>query len=75
MAEIDELETAVKANTDAEDSAEALLIGLSKQIADLKVAGMDPATAARIQTAADTLKARAAQLAAAIVANTEAAPA
>lgn len=73
MAEIDNLEASVKANTDAEDSAEALLIGISKQIADLKAAGTDPATAARIQAASDLLSARAAKLAAAVVANTPAA--
>lgn len=72
MAVIDDLETSVKEMTDAEESAEAAFVKLADMIAALKTNQTDPATAARIQAAADQLKARAARLAAAVVANTEA---
>ncbi len=76
MAAIDDVmaqaEAAARANSEADDAAEALLIAISKMIADLKAAGTDPATIARIQALADALNARAAQLAAAVVANTPA---
>jgi|SRR5580765_511244 len=66
-------ETNAKANSDAEDAVEALLNTLSQQIAALKLTTTDPATITRVQALADGLKARAAQLAAAVVANTPAA--
>ncbi len=65
-------EAAARANSEADDAAEALLVAISKMIADLKATGTDPATIARIQALADALNARAAQLAAAVVANTPA---
>lgn len=77
MAAIDDAlaqaEAAAKANSDADDAAEALLITISKMIADLKAAGTDPATLARIQALSTALSGRAAQLSAAVVANTPAA--
>jgi len=66
-------EAAAQENSDAEDAAMSLLVALAKAIADLKAAGTDPATLARIQALSDTLKAKAAQLAAAVVAGTPAA--
>jgi len=66
-------EAAAKSNSDAEDSVEALLTTLSKQIADLKAAGTDPATVARIAALSTGLASRASQLSAAVVANTAAA--
>lgn len=69
---LDAAEAAAKADTDAENAVESLLTTLSKQISDLKT-GSDPATAARIQALADATSARAAQLAAAVTANTPAA--
>jgi len=63
-------EAAAKANSDAEDAAEALLVTISKQIADLKAAGTDPATIARITALSNALSSRASQLSAAVVANT-----
>jgi hypothetical protein len=77
MADIHEVltnaEAAAKANSDAEDAAMALLTTLAKAIADLKATGTDPATVARIQALADGLNAKAAALAAAVVADTPAA--
>lgn len=67
---LDQAEANAKAESDAEDAAIALLVTLSKAIADLKAAGTDPATVARIQALADGLKAKADALGAAIVANT-----
>lgn len=66
-------EAQAKANSDAEDAVEALLTALSAQIAALKTNTTDPATIARVQALSDALQARAAQLAAAVVANTPAA--
>jgi len=70
-------EAAAAANSSAEDAVEALLLTLSQEILDLKNAavGTDPTIVARIQTLSDTLNAKAAQLAAAVVANTPAPPA
>lgn len=67
-------EAAAKANSDADDAAEALLVAISKMIADLKAAGTDPATLARITALSTALSSRAAKLSAAVVANTPAAP-
>jgi hypothetical protein len=78
MAAIDDAltqaEAAAKANSDADDSAEKLLVTISKMIADLKASGTDPATLARITALATALNSRAARLGAAVVANTPAAP-
>jgi seryl-tRNA synthetase len=62
--EMDNLTAAVKANTDAEDSAIALIQGIAKQLADAK---QDPA---KIQALADELNAKATALGAAVTANT-----
>lgn len=70
---LDQAETNAHANADAEDAAMALLLALSQAIADLKAAGSDPATVARIQALSDGLRAKAEALAAAVVANTPAA--
>ncbi len=72
-AELAAAEAAAQANKDAEDSAEGLFTKLAEIIAALKAGSTDPATAARIQSLADALTARAAQLSAAVVANTPAA--
>jgi hypothetical protein len=69
---LDQAEAAAKANSDADDAAEKLLLAIAKQIADLKAAGTDPATVARIVVLSDALKARAGQLSAAVVAGTPA---
>lgn len=66
-------EAAAKSNSDADDAAEALLVSISKMIADLKAAGTDPATLARITALSTALSSRAAQLSAAVVAGTPAA--
>lgn len=68
-------EAAAKANSDADDAAEQLLITISKMVADLKAAGTDPATLARITSLSTALSARASKLSAAVVTNTPAAPA
>lgn len=70
---LDQAEINAKANSDADDSAEKLLIALSAQIADLKTNSTDPATVTRITALSDALKARSAQLGAAVAANTPAA--
>jgi hexokinase len=69
-AELAAAEAAAKANDDAEDAAEGLFSKLAEIIAALKAGNTDPATAARIQSLADALTARAAQLSAAVVAGT-----
>jgi cell division septum initiation protein DivIVA len=71
MAAIDDLETEVKANGDAEDSAITLLNGLHQQLQDALNSG-DPA---RIQAAVQALHDKRDALAAAVVANTPAATA
>lgn len=63
---LDALTVQVQANTDAEQSAVVLLKGLADQIAAAKT---DPVA---LQALADTLKASADNLAAAVVANTPA---
>jgi hypothetical protein len=68
MAALDDLTTQVKANTDAEASAITLIQGLADA---LKAAGTDPAKLAALQTQLLTSQTA---LAAAIVANTPAAP-
>lgn len=70
---LDKAEAAAKANSDADDAAEKLLISISAMVADLKNHQTDPATATRIQALADALGQRSAQLSAAVVANTPAA--
>lgn len=66
---LNDLETQTAAIDGAEDSAEAAFTRLAQMIADLKTSSTDPATAARIQAAADALRARAAKLAAAVAAT------
>ena len=67
---LDKIEASAAANSAADDAAEQLLKQLSEQIAALKTQTTDPATVARITALADNLNARAAQLGAAVVANT-----
>lgn len=75
---IQELNTKVKANTDAVKSAEALISGLSTQLAaalqDLKDKGIAADDLATLQSMSDTLGATTSELAASVVANTPAAP-
>jgi hypothetical protein len=72
---LDKAEAAAKANSDADDSAEALLVTLAQLIAGLKSGTTDPAQLARIAALSDALTARAGQLSAAVVAGTPQAPA
>lgn len=74
MKTLSDLEADVAAETDAVNSASTLLGGLSAQIADLKNNQTDPATAARIDALATSVETARDTLAAAIVANTPAAP-
>ncbi len=67
---LDQAEAAAKANSAADDSAEALLVTISQMIRDLQQNQTDPATAARINALATALNGRSSQLAAAVVANT-----
>ncbi len=67
--ELDDLTAQVKANADLEASAVTLINGLADQI---KAAADDPA---KIAALADQIKASSAPLAAAVAANTPAAPA
>lgn len=71
---LDQAEAAAKANSDADDSAEQLLITLSKMVADLKNSTTDSAVVARITALASAISGRASQLSAAVVAGTPAAP-
>lgn len=64
--ELTDLETQIKANTDAEQSAIVLINGLATKIESLK------SNPAKLQALADSLKASAENLAAAVVANTPA---
>ena len=68
MAAIDDLTTEVANNTTVEKSALALIQGFAAQLA---AAGTDPA---KLQALRDTLAANDAELAAAVTANTPAAP-
>lgn len=70
---LDQAEAAAKANSDADDAAEKLLISLAQMITDLKAAGTDPATVARITALSQALTTRASALSAAVVAGTPAA--
>ena len=72
---LDQAEAAAAANAAADDSAEQLLITLSKMVADLKASTTDPATVARIAALATAIKDRAARLGTAVAANTPAATA
>ena len=65
-------EAAAKANSDADDAAEKLLLAIAAEIANLKAAGTDPATVARITALSTALTSRASQLSAAVVAGTAA---
>ena len=66
--ELDDLEIAVKENTDLDDSIVTLVNGLATQVAALK---NDPV---KLQALAVSLRAKSAAIAAAILANTEAEP-
>ncbi len=66
---LDELEAQTAAIDGAEDSAEAAFTRLADLIQSLKDSQTDPATAARIQAAADDLRARAAALSTAVAAS------
>lgn len=64
----DRAEASAKAIADSEDAAEASFKALADLIASLKTATTDPATLARINEASALVNARAARLAAAVVA-------
>lgn len=68
MKELDDLKTQVEETTTVEQSAVELLTGLSAQIEALKT---DPAA---LQDLANQLKTKSTELAAAVAANTPAAP-
>jgi uncharacterized membrane protein affecting hemolysin expression len=68
---MDTLTAAVKRNSDVEDSAVLLIQGIAKQLADLIAAGADPAA---LTALSDELTAKTDALAAAVAANTPAAP-
>lgn len=73
--QLNALEAAVTANTDAEQSAITLLQRIPQLILDAANAGgVDPAALARITAVTDALKAKATDLAAAVVANTPVVP-
>lgn len=67
--QLDALEANTASIDNAEDSAEAAFTRLAQLIADLKAGVTDPAVLARIKAVADELQARAARLAAAVVAT------
>ena len=69
---LDAAEAAAKANSDADDSAEKLVLDLTALISTLKSTGTDPATVQRIDALTTALRARAAQLGAAVAAGTAA---
>lgn len=71
--QLTQAEAAAKANADADDAAEKLLLQLAQMITDLKTNGTDPATLARITALSTALTNRASQLSAAVVAGTPAA--
>lgn len=68
---LDDLEAQTQAIDGAEESAEASFTRLADLIASLKDNQTDPATAARIQAAADNLRNKAASLAAAVAATSQ----
>lgn len=70
---LDIAEKSARENADAEDAIITILDALKVEIAALKAAGTDPATAARIESLATALAARTPKLAAAAVAGTPAA--
>lgn len=70
---LDQAEAAAKANSEADDAAEKLLVSIAQMVKDLQAASTDPATITRIKALSDALTARAGQLSAAVVANTPAA--
>ncbi len=70
---LDQAEAAAARNDAADSSAEALLVTISKMVADLKNTQTDPATAQRITALGNAISDRAARLAASVVANTPAA--
>lgn len=74
MKTLADLQADVEANTSATQSAATLLGGLSQEIANLKTTQTDPATAAAIDALAAKVEENTASLAAAVTANTPAAP-
>jgi hypothetical protein len=72
-AELTAAETAAKNNSNAEDSASALITTLAALVAQLNTGQTDPATSARITALATSIQARADAMAAAVVAGTPAA--
>jgi predicted metalloprotease with PDZ domain len=70
---VDDLEKSVEQMKSAEDGAEAAFIKLAEEIGALRADRTDPETAKRITDMSQTLKDRAARLAASIVAGTPAA--
>jgi len=70
---LDQAEAAAAANAAADDSAEELLVKLSKMVADLQTNTTDPATVTRITALAAAIKDRAQRLGTAVAANTPAA--
>lgn len=67
---LDVAEKAAHDNADAEDAIIVILDALKVEVAALKEAGTDPATASRIEALASALTARTPKLAAAAVAGT-----
>jgi len=63
-------EASAKANSDAEDSIIVILRAIEAEVAALKAAGTDPATATRIEALAAALAARTPVLAAAALEGT-----
>jgi ATP/maltotriose-dependent transcriptional regulator MalT len=74
-AELDTLTAQVKANSDAVDSATALINGIAARIDAAVAGGATQATLAAMTALSSELKAKDDTLAAAVVANTPAAPA
>lgn len=70
---LDQAEAAAKANSDADDAAEALLLKLVDLYNQAVASSTDPAVVARIQALGTTLTDRSTRLAAAVTANTPAA--
>lgn len=70
---LDVAEKSARENADAEDAIITILDALKAEVAALKAAGTDPATAQRIEALAAALAARTPKLAAAAVAGTPAA--
>ena len=70
---MDRAEAAAKANSEADDSAEKLLVTIAQLLKNTATGGTDPAMVSRVNALADALNSRSAQLGAAVVAGTPAA--